>query len=147
MPKIEKILFSGRTHTIPSRRDGSAHGTLDIHLSSAGDVASEEQFEAVPPHPIAERLFAGAWSACYSGALALTAQQMKVKLPADLAVGIEVDLGQVGNAFLLQARLNVRAPGMDQEVAERLAHGAHEICPYSKATRGNIGVVLSVVTV
>jgi Ohr subfamily peroxiredoxin len=111
------------------------------HLSSAGEVASAEQFEAVPPHPLAERLFAGAWSACYSGALALTAAQMKIKLPADLAVGIEVDLGQVRNAVLLQARLNVRAPGMDQGVAEQLAHGAHEICPYSKATRGNIGIV------
>ena len=118
--------------------------SLDIQLSTGGK--NEEQFAAVQPHPTAERLFAGAWSACYSAALGLVASQMKVKLPPDLSVDIEVDLGQAGNAWFLQARLNVRAPGMAREVAEQLAHGAHEICPYSKATRGNIDVAANVTT-
>ncbi len=144
MSKIDKVLFQGKTHTTASRGDGTGHGTLDIQLSTGGK--NEEIFAAVQPHPTAERLFAGAWSACYSAALGLVASQMKVKLPPDLAVDIEIDLGQSGAAWLLQARLTVRAPGLDKEVVEKLAHGAHEICPYSKATRGNIDVALNVET-
>jgi len=147
MNKIDKVLFAGRTHTTATRRDGTSHGghgTLDILLSSGG--TNQELFAAVQPHPTAERLFAGAWSACYTAALGVVAGQMKVKLPPDLSVDIEVDLGQTGNAWFLQARLNVRAPGMEREVVEQLAHGAHEICPYSKATRGNIDVAVNVTT-
>ena len=147
MNKIDKVLFAGKTHTTASGRDGPSHGghgTLDIRLSSDG--TNQEQFGAVQPHPTAERLFAGAWSACYSAALGVVAAQMKVKLPPDLSVDIEVDLGQTGNAYLLQARVHVRAPGMEKEVVEKLAHGAHEICPYSKATRGNIDVAVNVAT-
>lgn len=147
MNKIDKVLFKGKTHTTPSQRDRTSpggHGTLDIQLSSGGTNA--EVFTAVQPHPTAERLFAGAWSACYSAALGLVASQMKVKLPPDLSVDIEVDLGQSGAAWLLQARLTVRAPGLERAVVEELAHGAHEICPYSKATRGNIDVAINVAT-
>lgn len=144
MNKIDKVLFKGKTHTTASRRDGSGHGTLDIQLSSGGTNA--EQFTGVQPHPTAERFFAGAWSACYSAALGLVASQMKVKLPPDLSVDIEIDLGQSGAAWLLAARLTVRAPGLEKEVVEKLAHGAHEICPYSKATRGNIDVAINVET-
>ena len=147
MNKIDKVLFDGKTHTTASRRDGTSHGghgTLDIQLSTGGK--NEELFAAVPSHPTAERLFAGAWSACYSAALGVVASKMKVKLPPDLSVDIEIDLGQAGNAWFLQARLNVRAPGLEKEVVEALAHGAHEICPYSKATRGNIDVATSVAT-
>jgi Ohr subfamily peroxiredoxin len=149
MNKIDKVLFKGKTHTTASLppRDGAsrgAHGALDIQLSSGG--TNEELFAAVQPHPTAERLFAGAWSACYSAALGVVAAQMKVKLPPDLSVDIEIDLGQSGAAWLLQARMNVRAPGLEKDVVEKLAHGAHEICPYSKATRGNIDVATTVAT-
>jgi osmotically inducible protein OsmC len=146
MNTIEKVLYTGKTHTTATRRDGATRvrpGALDVHLSS-GDI--EEQFTAVAPHPTAERWFAGAWSACYSAALGVVAAQKKVKLPQDLAVDIEVDLGQTGDAWLLQARLKVHAPGLDKDLAEQLALGAHEICPYSKATRGNIDVSLTVTT-
>jgi lipoyl-dependent peroxiredoxin len=147
MNKIDKVLFKGKTHTTASRGNGTSpggHGTLDIQLSSGG--ANAELFAAVQPHPTAERLFAGAWSACYSAALGLVATQMKVKLPPDLSVDIEVDLGQSGAAWLLAARLTVRAPGLERDIVGRLAHGAHEICPYSKATRGNIDVAVTVAT-
>jgi Ohr subfamily peroxiredoxin len=95
---------------------------------------------------MAEQLFAGAWSACYYAALQHVAKEQKLALPSDLAVDIEVDLGMAGNAYLLQARLNVTAPGLSRDTAETLVHAAHEICPYSKATRGNIDVSLNVVT-
>ena len=71
---------------------------------------------------------------------------MKVKLPADLAIDPEVDLGTTGGGYLLQARLNVSLPGIEREVAKALVDGAHQECPYSKATHGNIDVVTNVIT-
>jgi hypothetical protein len=69
----------------------------------------------------------------------------KVMLPADLAVDAEVDLGTTGGAYFLQARLNVSLPGLEREVAQALVDGAHQTCPYTKATRGNISVVTNLV--
>ena len=143
MNKIEKVLFTGKTHTTPSNT-GEGHGHVDMTLSAPG--SAELVFEAVALNPTAEQLFAGAWSACYTGALGIVAAQNRVKLPADLSVDIQVDLGQTGNAYFLQARFDVRMPGIDPEIAEKIAHGAHEICPYSKAVHGNIDVALNVTT-
>ncbi|BAN48403.1 Ohr family peroxiredoxin [Metapseudomonas resinovorans] len=148
MTKIEKVLFTGKTNTQFSRREGAArndHGRVDLKLSVPGSSAPAQVFDAVVAHPTAEQLFAGAWSACYISAIGLVAQSRKVALPDDLAVDIEVDLGMTGNAYFLQARINVRAPGLPREVTEALAHEAHEICPYSKATRGNIDVAVNVI--
>jgi lipoyl-dependent peroxiredoxin len=147
MNKIDKILFSGKTHTTVSKAPSSAtdHGTVDLVLTAAGSD-QEQRFTAVAPHPVAEQLFAGAWSACYITALGLVAGQKRIALPADTSVDIEVELGSSGPAWLLQARFDVRIPGLDQDVAEKLAHAAHEICPYSKATRGNIDVAVNVTT-
>jgi Ohr subfamily peroxiredoxin len=89
-------------------------------------------------------LFAGAWSACYIAAVGLAGKTLKVTIPADVSVEIEVDLGQTGNAYLLQARFNVRLPGLPHEVACAVAHAADQMCPYSKATRGNIDVSFNV---
>jgi Ohr subfamily peroxiredoxin len=148
MSKIEKVLFTGKTHTAASPRDSasrSGHDRYDIKTSASGSGTNQEQvFAAALLHPTAEQLFAGAWSACYYGAMGVAAQEMKVKLPSDLAVEIEIDLGQTGNAYFIQARFNVIVPGVASEVAEALAHKAHEICPYSKATKGNIDVAMNV---
>ena len=121
------------------------HGRLDIETSaSESGTGQEHTFVAVLPHPTAEQLFAGAWSACYPSALGVAAQALKIKLPAGLAVEVEVDVGQTGDDFYIQARFNVIVPGESQELAEALAHRAHEICPYSKATKDNIDVAVHV---
>ena len=73
------------------------------------------------------------------------AGKMKVTLPPDLAVDAEVDLGMAGGEYFLQARLNVSLPGLDREVAQALTDAAHQTCPYSKATRGNIDVAINLV--
>ena len=138
MSKIEKVLATGKTHTTGN------HNLVNLKLSPVGSEGPDYDFPAVVPHPTAEQLFAGAWSSCYIAAVNLVAHGMKVKLPADLAVDIEVDLGQTGEAYFLQARLAVSLPGLDRATAEKLAHAADQICPYSKATRGNIDVVLTV---
>ena len=145
MSKIEKVLATGKTHTTHSRVGGH-NGNLDIELSSPGSAQPAHVFTAVQPHPKAEQLFAGAWSACYTAAVGLVAQERNIVLPSDMAVDIEVDLGQTGPAYFLQARLTLRVPGLAHEVATELAHIADSICPYSKATRGNIDVALNVIT-
>jgi lipoyl-dependent peroxiredoxin len=145
MIKIDKVLFTGKTHTTVNQApSGSDHGTVNLELS-ASDAGREQVYAAVDPHPTAEQLFAGAWSSCYITAIGLVAAQKRITLPADLSVDIEVDLGQTGNAWLLEARFEIRMPGVAQDVAEKLAHMAHEICPYSKATRGNIDVTINLV--
>lgn len=146
--RIQTVLMTGKTHTAASRREGSAPGDerVDIRLSTPGKPGNEIALAAIPLHPTAEQLFAGAWSACYTGALGLVASQRKVRLPADLSIEIEVDLGKTGAAYFIQARIGVRMPGVAQDVAEAIVHGAHDVCPYSKAVHGNIDVATSVVT-
>jgi len=146
MSKIQKVLATGRTRTTAAH-PGHFHGNLNISLTAPGSTAPRHDFANVIPHPTAEQLFAGAWSACYSAAIALVAKERKITLPPDTAVEIEVDLGQNGNDYFIQGRLTLVVPGLDQVVATDLAHGADQICPYSKATRGNIDVSLTVVTI
>lgn len=149
MSKTETVLFTGKTRTAASPKKSAApravHDRLDIQTSATGSGTSQEQlFAAVLPHPTAEQLFAGAWSACYSGALVLAAQEMQLTLPPDLVVEVEVDLVQADDDYFLRARFDVTVPGVAREVAQALAHKGHEICPYSKATKGNIDVAVNV---
>ena len=135
---IDKVLYTGKTHTTGGRegQSRSSDGRLDIRLSSPGGAG-----KGTNP----EQLFAAGWSACFIGAMGLAAGKMKVKLPEDLAVDAEVDLGTAEGAYFLQARLNVSLPGVEREVARALVDAAHQTCPYSKLTRGNINVVINLV--
>jgi Ohr subfamily peroxiredoxin len=149
MSKIEKVLATGKTHTTLSNAGTTSrghNGNLDIELSSPGSTQPAHVFAATQPHPKAEQLFAGAWSACYTAAVGLVAAERNIALPADLAVDIEIDLGQTGPAYFLQARLTLRVPGLAHDVATELAHIADSICPYSKSTRGYIVFAMSVFT-
>jgi Ohr subfamily peroxiredoxin len=150
MSKIQKVLLTGKTRTTSADGRviaGDHEGNLNIDLSVPGNSAAPVYaFEAVAPHPTAEQLFAGAWSACFIGSVGLVAKEKKITLPANTAVNIEVDLGLGGGAYLLQARLSLIVPGLDHALATEIAHAADAICPYSKATRGNIDVALNVVT-
>lgn len=140
MTKIETVLLTGKTHTTLNGRDGR----LNLTLSSPGDDKQPaHSFVAVQPHPTAEQLFAGAWSACFITALGLAAKEKKVALPSDLALDIEADLGTTGGGYFLQVRINVSMPGVAREVAEVIVHAADDMCPYSKATRGNIDVAIN----
>ncbi|MGF6762985.1 osmotically inducible protein OsmC [Paraburkholderia sp. GAS33] len=137
MTQLKKVLYTGKTHTAGGR-DGasrSSDGRLDVKLSAPGSSGTGTN---------PEQLFAAGWSACFIGAMRRAAASMKIALPADTAVDAEVDLCVTDDAYSLQARLNVSLPGVEREVAEALANAAHQICPYSKATRGNIDVVINV---
>lgn len=132
------ILYTGKTHTTGGRngQSRSDDGRLDIKLSPPGTSGAGTN---------PEQLFAAGWSACFIGAMGFAAQSLGVRLPADTAVNAEVDLGNgTERGYFLQARLNVSLPGIDRATAQAIVEGAHQTCPYSKATRGNIDVVLNV---
>lgn len=138
MTQLEKVLYTAKTHTTGGR-DGAAKSTdgrLDIKLSSPGTSGTGTN---------PEQLFAAGWSACFIGAMGVAAAKMKVALPAERAVDAEVDLGMTDGGYLLRARLNVSLPGLDRDVAQSIVDAAHQICPYSKATRGNIDVAILLV--
>lgn len=138
IPQPEKVLYTGKTHTTGGR-DGaskSSDGNLDIKLSTPGGTQ---------PGTNPEQLFAAGWSACFIGALGIAARKSKIKLPTETAVDAEVDLCMTDDAYFLQARLNVSLPGVDNETAKKLANEAHQTCPYSRATRGNIMVTINIV--
>ena len=140
MTKIEKVLYTAKAHTTGGREGGASRtsdGRLDVKLSVPGTSGTGTN---------PEQLFAVGWSACYLSAIKVVAARMKVKLPTELAIDTEVDLGTADGGYLLQARLNVSLPGIEREVAQALADGAHQECPYSKATHGNINAVTNVIT-
>lgn len=138
MSSTEKVLYTGRTHTTGGR-DGAARssdGRLEVNLTSPGAPGNGTN---------PEQLFAAGWSACFIGAIGLAARERKVVVPADTAVDAEVDLRHGERGYALQARLNVALPGLDRETARALVDAAHQTCPYSKATRGNIEVEINLV--
>jgi lipoyl-dependent peroxiredoxin len=135
--EITKILYTGKVH-ITGGRDGlakSTDGRLDIGLSSPGSSG-----KGTNP----EQLFAAGWSACFIGAMLHNAAVSKIKLPEGTSVDAEVDLGTGQEGFALQARLQVNLPGLSSEEAIAIVEAAHQTCPYSKASRNNINVEISI---
>lgn len=133
---INKVLYTGKVHTTGGR-DGvakSEDGRLNISLSSPGGPGNGSN---------PEQLFAAGWSACFIGAMKHNAATLKITLPKELAVDAEVDLINAEGGFALQARLNVSLPGLTFEQAKTVIEAAHQTCPYSKATQGNINVVIN----
>ena len=134
-----KVVYTAKTHTTGGREHGasrSSDGRLDVRLSVPGSPR-------IGTNP--EQLFAAGWSTCFESAIALAAHNRKIALPADAVIDAEVDLNVVDGGYFLSARLNVRLPGVERGVAETLVEEAQLICPYSKATRGNIDVAIKLV--
>ena len=138
MTKLEKTLYTARVRTTGGRegQSRSDDGKLEVTLARPGSNA---------PGTNPEQMFAAGYSACFIGAMKAVAGKMNVKLPDDLAVNAEVDLGPIreGAAFGIAARLNVSLPGLDRAQAQQVVDAAHQVCPYSNATRGNIDVQIS----
>lgn len=137
--EIGKVVYTAKTHTTGGREGGASRasdGRLDIKLSSPGA-------EGKGTNP--EQLFAAGWSACFESAIALVARNRRITLPPGLAIDAEVDLKLADGGYFLGARLNVSLPGVAPEVAQVVVNEAHQVCPYSKATRGNIDVVINLV--
>src|ERR1700685_3412418 len=138
MIRLEKVIYTAKVHTTGGR-DGASRsddGRLEVKLSTPGAAGNGTN---------PEQLFAAGWSACFLSAIKGVAGKKKVALPSGGAVDAEVALGPSEGAYGLAARLNVSLPGMDRQAAQALVDGAHQVCPYSRATRGNIDVAIKVV--
>jgi osmotically inducible protein OsmC len=135
-----KVLYTAKAHTTGGRQGGASRtsdGRLDVMLSipgAPGDGTNPEQLLAV------------GWSACFTSAMKIAAAKMKVTLPPGMSLDAEVDLGSDEDGYFLQARLKANLPGLDRQVAQAILESAHQTCPYSKATRGNINVELNAQT-
>lgn len=141
IPVLNKVLYTAKAHTTGGRdgRSVTDDGLLDVRLAppkalgGAGGATNPEQ------------LFAAGYSACYLSALKHVAGMKKVSIPADAAVDAEVDIGPVAQGFGLAVRLAISLPGLERAVAQDLVDTAHQVCPYSNATRGNIAVDLRLI--
>ncbi|MBL0028721.1 MAG: organic hydroperoxide resistance protein [Rhodanobacteraceae bacterium] len=138
-----KVLYTAHA-TADGGRDGavkSSDGMIDVKLNKPKALGGSEAPGTTNP----EQLFASGYSACFAGAVAFVAAQKKVALNG-IFVTAHVDIGLLEAGGLgLGAQLDVRLPGIDAAVAQELIEAAHQVCPYSKATRNNIDVKLSVV--
>ncbi len=137
MTQLEKVVYTAKARSTGGR-DGvsrSDDGRLDVRLSPPGPTGAGTN---------PEQLFAAGYSACFIGALKHVAPGIAgAPLPADVAVDAEVDLGPIPNAFGIAVRMTVHLPSLDRATAQKVVDAAHQVCPYSNATRGNVDVTIT----
>jgi len=137
-----KILYTAEAH-VDGGRDGhasSADERLDIDLSVPESLGGKGGGGTNP-----EQLFAAGYGACFLGAVAVAARRKRVEVPDAMSVDATVGLGtQPGGAYNVAVGLTVSLPGVERELALEIVRAAHETCPYSNATRGNVEVTLDV---
>lgn len=138
-----QILYTAQA-TATGGRDGRAVTSdqrLDVKLSTPKELGGPGGDGTNP-----EQLFAAGYSACFLSAMKFVAPHLKIALPADAAVSAEIGIGPNDKGgFGLAAELRVSVPGMEQAAAQALVAKAHEVCPYSNATRGNVDVKVTLV--
>ena len=135
----DKVIYTARTETRGSRDNGnsrSSDGLLDVRLSAPGSAR-------IGTNP--EQLFAAGWSASFASAIELAASDGQIALPAKVGIDAEVDLIPEDTGHFLDVRFNVTIPGLKRHVAKHLIDEARKLCPYSKATRGNVEVTVTLV--
>ena len=140
IPTVKKVLYTAKVHTTGGRDGGTSHasdGRLDVKLSIPGSPGNGTN---------PEQLFAAGWSNCFTTAMKIVAGKMKVKYPEDGYMDTEVDLClDENNGYFIRARHTISLPGLDHETTQTIVDNAHEICTYSRATRGNIDVQFNLV--
>lgn len=140
--KLDKVLYTA-TATATGGREGkasSSDNSFSLNLTTPKELGGNGAPGANP-----EQLFAAGYSACFIGALKVVAMKEKVNLPQDVSITGKVGIGPIPQGFGIQAELNISLPGVERSVAESLVQKAHQVCPYSNATRGNIEVKLNIV--
>ena len=142
MKELQSVAYTAKA-TATGGREGTAKsddGRLDVALSTPKGLGGDDGQGTNP-----EQLFAAGYAACFIGALKLVAGQAKVKLPADTHINSEVSICPIEGGFGIAVKLAVSVGDLDKDTALALVNKAHEVCPYSNATRGNIAVELSVI--
>jgi lipoyl-dependent peroxiredoxin len=139
---LEKVLYTAHAISTGGREglSRSSDGALQLRLSTPKELGG-----AGGPGTNPEQLFAAGYSACFIGALRAVAVMQRTNLPADTSIAADVSIGPIPTGFNIQVALNISMPGLDRATAQRLIDAAHEVCPYSNATRGNIEVDLNLV--
>jgi osmotically inducible protein OsmC len=140
--KIEKALYQAKA-TATGGREGSAKssdGILDVKLTTPKELGGAGGNGTNP-----EQLFAAGYSACFLGAMKFVGGQEKIAVPADTSITGTVGIGTIPGGFGIEVALDISLPGLDRAVAQSLIEKAHQVCPYSNATRGNINVTLTLV--
>jgi Ohr subfamily peroxiredoxin len=135
---LDNVMYTAKTRTSGGREgfSRSIDGRLEVKLSRPGASGNGTN---------PEQLFAAGWSACFLSSMQVVAGRMKIALPADVAIDAEVDLGPTGDAYGLVVRFKVSVPGIERDVAQRLLAAADQVCPYSRATHGNIDVTINLI--
>jgi osmotically inducible protein OsmC len=138
MTTLDKVLYTAKAHTTGGR-DGQSKtddGRLEVTLSSPGTAGTGTN---------PEQLFAAGYAACFIGAMKAVGGMKKIAVPDDVSIDSSVDLGKIPAGYGIAVRLDVTLPGMDRAAAQALIDAAHQVCPYSNATRGNIDVTITLV--
>lgn len=136
-----EILYTAEALATGEGRNGhvrTTDGRVDLDLA----IPKEMGGSGNGANP--EELFAAGYSACFLGALKHVAGIEKITIPADAKIDATVGIGQIPQGFGIEAALTIHLPGLEKSVAESLVEKAHQVCPYSNATRGNIEVTLTV---
>ena len=142
---IDKALYTAHA-TSTGGRSGSTEsddGAVKLPLTTPKELGGAGGAGTNP-----EQLFAAGYSACFIGAMKAVAAREKITLPAEVSISSSVSIGPMTGkegAFGIAVTMAVSVPGMDKAAAKKLVATAHEVCPYSNATRGNIDVTLTVV--
>jgi lipoyl-dependent peroxiredoxin len=142
---IDKAIYTA-TSTSTGGRTGStksSDGRISLQLSTPKELGGDSG-----PGTNPEQLFASGYSACFIGAMKAVAARQKISLPADVSITADVAIGPMTGkegAFSIAVTMQVSVPGMDRAAAEQLVATAHQVCPYSNATRGNVDVAISVI--
>lgn len=139
---LDQVLYTAHA-TATGGRDGravSSDNALDVKLTTPRELGGAGG-EGTNP----EQLFAAGYSACFIGALKFVAAKEKIAFPADARIDGSVGIGPLPTGFGIQAELKISLPGLPREQAQALVEKAHQVCPYSNATRGNIDVTLTLV--
>jgi Ohr subfamily peroxiredoxin len=142
---IDKALYTAHATSTGGRTGTteSSDGKIKLQLSTPKELGGDSG-----PGTNPEQLFASGYSACFIGAMKAVARNQKIALPAEVSIKADVSIGPMSGkagAFGIAVAMAVSVPGMDKSAVEALVKAAHEVCPYSNATRGNVDVALSVI--
>ena len=141
---IDKALYTAHATSTGGRTGTteSSDGKIKLQLSTPKELGGDNG-----PGTNPEQLFASGYSACFIGAMKAVARNQKIALPAEVSITADVSIGPMSGkpgAFGIAVAMAVSVPGLDKAAAEALVKAAHEVCPYSNATRGNIDVTLTI---
>lgn len=137
MHTLQQVVYTG-TARATGGREGTAKsddGKLELALSTPKELGGAGG-EGTNP----EQMFAAGYSACFIGALKHVAASQKIKLADDINVTGDVSIGPIEQGFAIAVKLTVDLGELEREKAQALVDAAHQVCPYSNATRGNIAV-------